>query len=92
MLVSAAEGTGMTEVWAKVTALADWRRSSGHHAARRAEQARHWFEEEVRQGLLARLSENAAIRNRMRGLGDEVEAGLSPSTAAARLLDLLDKG
>lgn len=90
MLVSAAEGAGLTEVWAKVTSLADWRRSSGHHAARRAEQARHWFEEEVRQGLLARLSENAAIRNRMQGLGDEVEAGLSPSTAAARLLAILD--
>ncbi len=92
MMVSAAEGTGMGEVWVEITTLAAWRRETGKFTSRRAEQARHWFEDEVRQGLLARLSADPAIRPRMQSLGDEVEAGLSPSTAAARLLALLNKG
>ena len=37
--------------------LADWRQAQSHWTARRAAQARHWFEEEVRQGLLARLKQ-----------------------------------
>jgi LAO/AO transport system kinase len=81
----------MTEVWADITTLAGWRRETGHFASRRAEQARHWFEEEVRQGLLARLSSDPAIRPRMQALGDQVANGLSPSTAAAKLLALLAK-
>jgi LAO/AO transport system kinase len=92
MLVSAAEGLGMAEVWSEIAALADWRKARGLHASRRAEQARHWFEDEVRQGLLARLSADPQIRDQMRNLGDKVEAGLAPSIAAARLLALLARG
>ena len=91
LMVSAAEGTGMTEVWGEITTLDHWRRAQGHHDRRRAEQARHWFEDEVRQGLLARLSADPAIRARMQVLGDQVADGLSPSTAAAKLLALLAK-
>lgn len=91
MLVSATEGSGLAEAWAEITTLSDWRRSNGHFARRRAEQARHWFEDEVRQGLLARLSSDAKVRARMSALGAEVEAGLSPSTAAARLLEHLGR-
>ena len=91
LMVSAAEGTGLTEVWAEIATLANWRRAQGHHDRRRAEQARHWFEEEVRQGLLARLSADPTIRTRMQALGDQVADGLSPSTAAAKLLALLAK-
>ena len=91
LMVSAAEGTGMTEVWAEITTLDHWRRAQGHHDRRRAEQARHWFEDEVRQGLLARLSADPTIRTRMQALGDQVADGLSPSTAAAKLLALLAK-
>lgn len=92
MMVSAAEGTGMAEVWDEITALAGWRQTEGHQARRRAEQARHWFEDEVRQGLLARLSADPAIRAQMQDLGARVEAGLSPSTAADRLLAELSRG
>ena len=92
LLVSAVEGTGMTEVWSEITTLAKWRRAEGHHDRRRAEQARHWFEDEVRQGLLARLSADPVIRARMQTLGDQVAQGLSPSTAATQLLALLTKG
>lgn len=91
MCVSAAEETGLAEAWEEMQALAAWRRGRGHLAARRTEQARHWFEEEVRHGLLARLTADAAVRARMARLGDEVEAGRSPSDAAAELLGELGR-
>ena len=71
-------------------ALADWRREQGHFDARRAVQNRHWFEEEVRRGLLARLEEQAGTRAALDALGEEVAAGRrTPSAAAAEVLDHL---
>ncbi len=93
MCVSAAEATGLGEAWAEMQALAEWRRDTGHFAARRAEQARHWFEEEVRLGLLARLSADPAIRARMEALGEAVAAGrTAPGKAAAEILAEIGSG
>lgn len=86
LCVSASEGTGLAEAWATMQSLADWRKGQGLLAASRAAQARNWFEEEVRQGLLARLTRDARLSGRMAALGAEVEAGLDPSEAAARML------
>ena len=87
MCVSAAEEAGLAEAWEEMQALIAWRRESGHFAARRAEQARRWFEEEVRHGLLARLTSDPALRARMETLGDAVAAGgAAPGKAAAELL------
>ncbi|KMW58135.1 putative periplasmic protein kinase ArgK and GTPase-like protein of G3E family [Candidatus Rhodobacter oscarellae] len=83
MMVSALAEDGLDEAWAEMQALADWRRDEGHWQARRAAQARHWFEEEVRQGLLARLSGDAATLARMSELGAQVSRGESSATAAA---------
>jgi len=86
MTASALDRSGLDRVWADVQHLADWRRDHGHWAGRRAEQARHWFAEEVRQGLLAALTVDPA-RSLMVDLGNAVAAGtLTPETAAARLL------
>lgn len=87
--VSALEEKGLAEAWADMRQLADWRKAQGIFDTRRAEQARHWFIEEVRQGLLARLTDDPATAARMAALGQEVEAGLSPSLAAARMLAAL---
>ncbi|MEM0948855.1 MAG: methylmalonyl Co-A mutase-associated GTPase MeaB [Pseudomonadota bacterium] len=85
--VSATEGTGLAEAWADICALAEWRRENGHFAARRAAQARSWFEEEVRNGLLDRLTSDLGLRAVMDRLGAEVEAGnCTPGAAAAELL------
>ena len=66
-------------------------KDQGHWAARRSAQARHWFEEEVRRGLLAVLAHEPA-RGIVQELGAEVAAGaLTPEAAAARLLVLLGK-
>ncbi|WP_423207932.1 methylmalonyl Co-A mutase-associated GTPase MeaB [Paracoccus yeei] len=87
--VSAQTGLGLDTAWARMTALADWRRDHGHFAARRAEQARHWFLADVRAGLLARL-EQPEVRDRLRRAGDAVARGESdPNAAAADVLDWL---
>ena len=86
MTVSATARSGLPEAWAEMQALADWRRDRGHWRARRAAQARHAFEEEVRHGLLAALATGPA-RAEMDRLGQAVETGqMTPEAAAASLL------
>ena len=89
--VSALENTGLDVAWRDIQTLADWRRAHGHWQTRRAEQARHWFEAEVRHGLLAALSREPAS-GLMAALGGAVAAGAkSPEAAAAELLALLGR-
>ena len=92
MTASALQDEGLVAVWEKITTLADWRRAQGHWAARRAQQARRWFEDEVRGALLARL-EAPTARAAMADLGGQVERGeASASAAAEALLAVLDQG
>lgn len=85
--VSAVAGDGIAQAWLDMQVLADWRRAHGHWAALRAEQARAWFEDEVRQALLARLTHDPALRARMAETGAAVAGGLrSPARAAADIL------
>lgn len=87
MAVSALEDTGLQKAWDEMRALADWRRENGHWAARREAQARYWFEEAVRQALLAQL-ETVTARAALQELGDAVARGdTTPAVAAAALLD-----
>ncbi|MBY6162436.1 methylmalonyl Co-A mutase-associated GTPase MeaB [Mameliella alba] len=86
MTVSALEEAGLAKAWDEMTALSDWRRSNGHLDARRAAQARYWFEAEVRERLLARLAREPA-RGAMLSLAGQVEDGaLTPSAAAEEFL------
>lgn len=86
MAVSALEENGLAAAWAEMQALADWRRAEGHWARARADQARHWFEEEVRHSLLARLTREP-LKGLMEALGREVGQGArTPDAAAAELL------
>ena len=88
---SALENRGLAEVWEAIQRLATWRRVNGHWQATRAEQSRHWFAEEVRQGLLSALTREPA-KGLMQGLGDKVAQGeLTPEAAAADLLRLLGR-
>lgn len=90
LTVSAVEGDGLARSWDELQALAQWRRENGIWDARRAEQARHWFEEEVRAGLLARLTGDPAMQARMADLGAAVARGeTSPDAAAAEVLAAL---
>jgi LAO/AO transport system kinase len=87
MTVSALELAGLETAWAEMKTLSDWRQSHGHWASRRATQARHWFEDEVRQGLLRALTERPQTRAAMGAMGEAVARGeLTPDSAAARML------
>ncbi|MEM1077795.1 MAG: methylmalonyl Co-A mutase-associated GTPase MeaB [Pseudomonadota bacterium] len=93
LMVSAVTGTGLPEAWGEMQALGTWRKENGHWDRRRADQARGWFETEVRAGLLARLTEDQATRAAMDRLSDAVAGGeLSASQAAADILDSLGAG
>jgi len=89
MCVSALATEGLATAWDEMRTLSGWRRDNGHWAARRAAQARHWFEEEVRQGLLSVLTRDPA-RHLLEELGQDVARGrLSPEAAADRVLAAL---
>ncbi|NKX43385.1 methylmalonyl Co-A mutase-associated GTPase MeaB [Roseicyclus persicicus] len=91
--VSAYTGDGLPEAWGQMQALARARKDSGWWDRRRAQQAAHWFEEEVRAGLLARLRTDPAIRAAMAGLAEDVAAGrTTPDAAAAEMLARLGQG
>ena len=88
--VSAVENSGLDEAWEAMKTLAEYRKSTGFWKARRADQARGWFEDEVRLGLLARLQQDPAAEAAMDALRADVSAGTrAPSAAAAEVLDIL---
>lgn len=90
MTVSALQDEGLNRAWDEMTALVNWRRDTGHFDGRRAEQARYWFGQEVRQGLLARL-ETPAARATMQDYAARVAAGdMTPTIAAAEVLRQID--
>jgi LAO/AO transport system kinase len=89
--VSALTAEGLTQAWDDMQALATWRKDHGHWARTRAAQARHWFQTEVREGLLSSLAREPQ-KGLMTRLGDRVAAGeLSPEAAAAEMLRLLGR-
>ncbi|WP_099826630.1 methylmalonyl Co-A mutase-associated GTPase MeaB [Oceaniglobus indicus] len=83
MSVSAETGLRLDAAWQAMQTLAEWRRDTGHLAARRAAQNRFWFEEEVRHGMLAHLRADPATRAALDNLGAAVAAGDRPAGAAA---------
>lgn len=90
MLVSSLDQTGLSAAWDEMQTLTNWRRDNGHWDSRRADQARFWFNEELRQALLARL-ETPTARARIAALGDQVATGtLGPAAAANQMLSDLN--
>ena len=91
MTVSALEQAGLAAAWAEMQVLADWRRAQGHWAARRGQQAQHWFKEELRRGLLAVL-EQEPTKGIVAAQGRAVAEGrCTPEAAATQILTLLHR-
>ena len=91
LAVSALEAEGLAAAWADMQGLIQWRKDHGHWARARAAQARHWFEEEVRQGLLAALTREPQ-KGLMAGFAERVAKGdLSPEAAASEMLRLIGR-
>lgn len=85
--VSALEAHGLEDVWSDIQRLTAFRQETGFWATRRAAQARDWFEDEVKQGLLRRLTADVGMRQAMTALGSAVAEGeRSPGAAAAEVL------
>ncbi|MES2914402.1 MAG: methylmalonyl Co-A mutase-associated GTPase MeaB [Pseudomonadota bacterium] len=89
--VSAVTADGLPRAWDAMQALAAWRKAEGHWTRTRAAQARHWFEAEVREGLLAALAREPQ-KGLMARFGDRVASGaLTPEAAAAEMLALIGR-
>ena len=86
MMVSALVDEGLQTAWEEMTSLVDWRRETGHFDGRRAAQARYWFEEEVKQRLLARLRTPEAQQAMGESADAVAEGAVTPAVAAQRLL------
>ena len=89
MMVSAMAETGLQEAWDEMQALVAWRRDNGFWERGRAGQARYWFDQEVRNALLAQLDTGPA-RADLDRLGQAVAEGrMSPGAAAGEMLEAL---
>jgi len=87
MLVSAVEASGLTEAWTAMSDLTSWRQDNGHWKARRTAQALSWYRDGVEQGLLARLTEDADVRDLMETFEAAISTGdLSPGQAVQSAL------
>jgi len=87
MTVSALHDDRLREAWDEMRSLIDWRRAEGHFTARRAAQARTWFVEEVRQGLLERLDRPETRASMERYARSVAEGGITPAAAAVEMLE-----
>ncbi|NNE89147.1 MAG: methylmalonyl Co-A mutase-associated GTPase MeaB [Silicimonas sp.] len=90
MPVSALDMHGVDTAWEAMQVLAEFRKETGFWQARRTEQARGWFEDEVRLGLLRRLQHDPKADAAIETLRSDVAKGTrAPSAAAAQVLDIL---
>jgi len=77
----------ITEAWAEMQTLTAWRKDHGIWDETRADQARHWFHEEVHLALMAQLTADADLRARLSDMETKVISGaLSPAAAALRVV------
>ncbi|MEP2654640.1 MAG: methylmalonyl Co-A mutase-associated GTPase MeaB [Sedimentitalea sp.] len=83
MMVSALQETGLAEVWADLAALRAWRVAHGFWDKTRAEQARYWFEQDIKTALLSQM-EGPQARAALAQLGAQVVAGTKAPAAAAQ--------
>jgi LAO/AO transport system kinase len=87
--VSALEDEGLSEAWADMQSLVDWRKAQGHYAQTRADQAQYWFVQDIRNGLLSQLDKEP-LKSAIAGYAAQVGAGdLTASLAAQAVLDAL---
>lgn len=88
---SALENTGLEEVWETIGEFVERGRQSGIFARKRARQSRDWMHQLMRDMLLARVKESAAVRRELPDLEAAVEEQrTTPYAAATRILELLD--
>jgi GTPase len=91
LTVSALEARGMDEVWNVVIEHRDKLGATGELDRKRREQQQAWFWSMLRDGLERRFLARPDVRKLLPELESAVAAGrLTPTTAAGRLLAMLD--
>ncbi len=87
VMVSALEQSGLEEVWKDIESLVEWRRAHGFWDKTRADQARYWFVQEVRNALLAQI-ETARAKSALENYAAKVACGdVAPSVAARAFIE-----
>ncbi|WP_417259529.1 methylmalonyl Co-A mutase-associated GTPase MeaB [Celeribacter sp.] len=90
--VSALEEDGLEQAWTDMQTLISWRRDHGHFDRRRAEQAKYWFAQEIRHGLMSQLAREP-LKSMIDDLAGQVASGeITPSHAARDVLEALRHG
>ncbi|WP_232823033.1 methylmalonyl Co-A mutase-associated GTPase MeaB [Oceanibium sediminis] len=82
--LSAQTGEGLSEAWDTIMTLATARLSSGALIARRAEQNRTWFREELTGQFLDHVQNLPAMKSAISDIEASVVSGALPPSAAAR--------
>lgn len=86
LTVSALETIGLQTAWSEIETLINWRKANHIWTDTRAAQAHHWFTEEVRLQLLARLTSDPDLAAQMAQMQNAVAKGqISPAAAAAKI-------
>ncbi len=89
-LVSSTEGQGIAEIWSDVERFRATLAPSGAWDRQRRDQRVAWLQTELREGLLAALTEDPAIRAELAKLEAAVAKGaMAPSVAAKAILEHL---
>jgi LAO/AO transport system kinase len=87
--VSSLEGTGIDEVWERITAFLEHLDAVDARERLREQQAAAWMWDEIRDEVMESFRRDPRIA----ALEDDVRAGrLSPASAARRLLDDVERG
>jgi LAO/AO transport system kinase len=91
MQLSALTSQGLPEFWNQVLSFQNAQRASGRLGQRRQQQETTWMWERIDAGLRDRFRAHPAVKAALPAMSDELRAGrTAASVAARRLLDLLD--
>jgi LAO/AO transport system kinase len=90
MQLSALKGQGLQPFWDAITQFRRLQTANGRLAARRHAQDQAWMWERIEAGLRQRFSSDAAVRDALPRMTEDVKAGrVAASVAARRLLELM---
>jgi len=88
--ISALKGQGLQPFWDAITQFRRLQTANGRLAARRHAQDQAWMWERIEAGLRQRFSSDAAVRDALPRMTEDVKAGrVAASVAARRLLELM---
>jgi LAO/AO transport system kinase len=89
---SALTGSGVPDLWTRITSYRDKTTASGELAARRREQQVKWMWSMLEERMMARLRSDPAVRARLRQAEAAVAAGrLAPTLAVEEIAALVEK-